>query len=149
MSTPIGIIFRDIQRAQRLADFGFKEDLVTAGLLAGAELSRACDWLELREEITVEYPEGEVVSVTQHDGSVLRLRKLAPDYDPHNRIAAMNYIQQHAAKGEVVTGLLYVDPEPEDLHRHLNTFEAPFNALDATELCPGSAVLEKINAALR
>ena len=44
MSTPIGIIFRDIQRAQRLADFGFKEDLVTAGLLAGAELSRACDW---------------------------------------------------------------------------------------------------------
>lgn len=55
MSTPIGVIFRDIQRAQRLADFGFKEDLVTAGLLAGAELSRACDWLELREEITVEY----------------------------------------------------------------------------------------------
>ena len=28
--------------------------------------------------------------VTQHDGSVLRLRKLADDYDAHDRIAAMN-----------------------------------------------------------
>jgi len=107
------------------------------------------DYWPKREEITVDYPEGEVVTVTQHDGSVLRLRKLAPDYDPHNRIGAMNYIQEHQAKGEVVTGLLYVENEPEDLHRHLNTFEAPFNVLGADKLCPGTATLEKINASLR
>jgi 2-oxoglutarate ferredoxin oxidoreductase subunit beta len=107
------------------------------------------DYWPKREEITVEYPEGEVVSVTQHDGSVLRLRKLAKNYDAHDRITAMNYIQQHQAKGEVVTGLLYVDPDPEDLHRHLNTADAPFNALAAGDLCPGSAALEKINASLR
>jgi 2-oxoglutarate ferredoxin oxidoreductase subunit beta len=107
------------------------------------------DYWPKREEITVDYPEGEVVSVTQHDGSVLRLRKLAPDYDPHNRIAAMNYIQQHQAKGEVVTGLLYVDPDPEDLHRHLNTTDVAFNSLGADKLCPGSNTLDKINASLR
>ena len=107
------------------------------------------DYWPKREEITVDYPEGEVVSVTQHDGSVLRLRKLAPDYDPHNRIAAMNYIQQHQAKGEVVTGLLYVDPDPEDLHRHLNTTDVAFNTLGADRLCPGSNTLDKINASLR
>ena len=35
----------------------------------------------------------------------------------------MNFLQQHAAKGEVVTGLLYVDREPEDLHQHFNTVD--------------------------
>src|SRR5690606_12772185 len=69
------------------------------------------DYWPKREEITVDYPEGEVVSVTQHDGSVLRLRKLAAEYDPHDRIAAMNFLQERQAKGEVVTGLLFVDPQ--------------------------------------
>jgi 2-oxoglutarate/2-oxoacid ferredoxin oxidoreductase subunit beta len=49
----------------------------------------------------------------------------------------------------VVTGLLYVDPEPEDLHRHFNTVDAPLNSLSEKELCPGSTMLEKINASLR
>ena len=49
--------------------------------------------------------------MTQHDGSVLRLRKLDPDYDATDRLKAMDYMQQHHARGEVVTGLLYVDPE--------------------------------------
>jgi 2-oxoglutarate ferredoxin oxidoreductase subunit beta len=51
--------------------------------------------------------------------------------------------------GQVVTGLLYVDREPEDLHRHFNTVEAPLNSLSDKELCPGSAALDKINASLR
>ena len=45
--------------------------------------------------------------------------------------------------------LLYVHPEPEDLHEHFNTVEAPLNALGEQELCPGSAALDKINASLR
>jgi len=80
-----------------------------------------------REPITVEYGEGSVEMVKQHDGSVLRLRKLSNDYDVHNRIAAMTYLQERHAAGEIVTGLLYVDPEPEDLHQHMNTVSTPFN----------------------
>ncbi len=87
--------------------------------------------------------------MTQHDGSVIRLRKLAADYDPTDRIKAMNYLQQRAAAGEVVTGLLYIDPEAEDLHEHLNTVETPLNQLDTRALCPGAVALERINAALR
>ena len=90
-----------------------------------------------------------MISVPQHDGSILRLRKTHPEYDPTDHIRAMNYIAEHAAKGEVVTGLLYVDSNPEDLHAHLNTVETPFNQLGEKELCPGAATLEKINAALR
>jgi 2-oxoglutarate ferredoxin oxidoreductase subunit beta len=107
------------------------------------------DFIEGREEITVDYQPGEVVSVQQHDGSYLRLHKLDNDYDPTDRIKVMNYLQQHAAKGEVVTGLLYVDPEARDLHEHLNTVEQPLNQLDVRELCPGSAALDRINASLR
>jgi len=55
MGTPLGIIFKDIQRAQRLSDFGFREDLGTAALLAAGELSKVCDWMDLREEISVVY----------------------------------------------------------------------------------------------
>ena len=74
-----------------------------------------------REEITVDYAAGTVEMVKQHDGSVLRLRKLANDYDVHDRIAAMTYLQQRHAAGEIVTGLLYVDPDPRTCIRHMNT----------------------------
>jgi 2-oxoglutarate/2-oxoacid ferredoxin oxidoreductase subunit beta len=61
----------------------------------------------------------------------------------------MNFLQRHAAVGQIVTGLLYVDREPEDLHRNFNTVAAPLNSLAEKDLCPGSAMLEKINASLR
>jgi 2-oxoglutarate ferredoxin oxidoreductase subunit beta len=87
--------------------------------------------------------------VEQHDGSKLALRKINDEYDPHDRLAAMNFLQQHAAKGQIVTGLLYVDKDPEDLHTHFNTVTTPLNALSEKELSPGSAALDKINASLR
>ena len=107
------------------------------------------DFIEGREEITTDYAPGSVVTVAQHDGSMLRLRKLAADYDPTNRIQAMNFLQERAAKGEVVTGLLYVQPDSQDLHEHLNTVETPLNQLSDRELCPGSVALDRINASLR
>ena len=107
------------------------------------------DFITGREEITADYAPGTVITVTQHDGSVLRLRKLHPEYDPTDRLKAMDYIQQRHAKGEVVTGLLYVDPESSDLHEHLNTVDTPLNRLTERELCPGNVALEKLNAALR
>ncbi|MBK8739277.1 MAG: 2-oxoacid:ferredoxin oxidoreductase subunit beta [Betaproteobacteria bacterium] len=107
------------------------------------------DFITKRDEITTDYAPGTVQEVVQHDGSILRLRKVDESYDANNRIAAMNYSQEHHAKGEVVTGLLYVDPEPQELHGYLHTVDAPFNRLSSRELCPGSARLAKINASLR
>jgi len=113
------------------------------------EAVNALDVMPPRAEITADYAPGTVETVTQHDGSILRLRKLATDYDAHDRIAALNYLQERHAAGEIVTGLLYVDPEPKDLHAHMNTADAPLNQLGDADLIPGSAALEKINAALR
>ena len=107
------------------------------------------DFIPKRSEITTDYAEGEVTTVRQHDGSTLLLRKLHASYDPTDRVAAMNYSQERQAVGEVVTGLLFVDETPEDLHAHLNTRPGAFNRMGETELCPGSAALEKLNAGLR
>jgi 2-oxoglutarate ferredoxin oxidoreductase subunit beta len=102
-----------------------------------------------RNPITVDYAPGTVQVVEQHDGTRLALRKIDADYDANDRLAAMTFLQKHAAKGQVVTGLLYVDPDSEDLHTHLDTVETPLNTLEAKDLCPGTAALEKINASLR
>src|SRR4051812_10649632 len=107
------------------------------------------DFWPTREAITVSYDEGGVIEVPQHDGSIIKLRKLQADYDPSDRINATSMIASAAAKGEVLTGLLYLNPAAEDLHAHLNTYDKPLNRLEAAELCPGSAMLEKINAGLR
>jgi 2-oxoglutarate ferredoxin oxidoreductase subunit beta len=107
------------------------------------------DFITGRATIKVDYAPGSVEVVEQHDGTTLALRKIDSEYDVHDRVAAMSFLQDHAAKGQIVTGLLYVAPESEDLHGHLNTVDAPLNTLGERELCPGSAALDKINASLR
>jgi 2-oxoglutarate ferredoxin oxidoreductase subunit beta len=106
------------------------------------------DFMPKHDAIVADYSPGEVIEITQHDGSRLRLRKLADGYDPGDRLAAITHITSHQARGEVVTGLLFVDPSADDLHDHLNTVVAPLNRLTEAELCPGAAVLEAINAEL-
>jgi 2-oxoglutarate/2-oxoacid ferredoxin oxidoreductase subunit beta len=107
------------------------------------------DFITGRDPIEIDYAPGTVQAVEQHDGSTLVLRKVSADYDVHDRVAAMNFLHQHAAQGQVVTGVLYLDGEAADLHQHLNTTEIPLNALSEKELCPGSAALDKINASMR
>ncbi|WP_340314500.1 2-oxoacid:ferredoxin oxidoreductase subunit beta [Rhizorhabdus argentea] len=102
-----------------------------------------------RAPVTASYEPGSLVEVAQHDGSVLVLRKVAADYDPTDRVGAMSYLHQREAVGEIVTGLLYVDPNAEDLHDALGTVKRPLNALSDRELTPPASALAKINAALR
>ena len=75
--------------------------------------------------------------------------KLAEHYDPSDRVGALAFLQERQARGEIVTGLLFVDPAAEDLHDTLGTVAAPLNSLNDEELTPGSAVLETLNAGWR
>src|SRR5262245_32768791 len=79
------------------------------------------DFMAPRAPIHVDYAPGALEIVEQHDGSKLALRKLHEDYDPHDKLGAMTYLQERAHVGEIVTGLLYVEREADDLHEHLNT----------------------------
>ncbi len=107
------------------------------------------DFIVQRQPITVDYAPGSVREVLLHDGGTVRLRKLHEGYDPTDKIGAMNYLQERAAAGEIVTGLLYVHPDSSDLHDAQETVQAPLNALVDADLVPGAAKLAAFNASLR
>jgi 2-oxoglutarate ferredoxin oxidoreductase subunit beta len=107
------------------------------------------DFMTPREPITTDYPPGSIRELVLHDGGVLRLRKLHADYDPSDRVGAMAYLEQRRAQGEVVTGLLYVQPDSSDMHAALETVEQPLNVLADADLVPGNAALDGVNASLR
>ena len=107
------------------------------------------DFMPQRSEITAKYASGDVIEVEQHDGTFLRLRKVDTSYDPSKRYEALSYMNDHHERGEIVTGLLYLDPLALDLHASLNTSHLPLNSMQEKELCPGSVVLSKINESLR
>ena len=107
------------------------------------------DFISGRAPIRIDYEPGTVQIVEQHDGSTIALRKLGADYDVHDRRAATNFLLERQEAGEVVTGLLFVEKDSDDLHANLGTVGTPLNKLGERELCPGSTTLEKFNASLR
>lgn len=113
------------------------------------EATATMDFVPEMTEITANYDEGSLKTVKMHDGSSIALHKLAQDWDPLDKISAMNAIQHAKQKQEILTGLLYMNPETVELHSLLNTSNKPLNTLTKKELCPGSAALADINAGLR
>ena len=113
------------------------------------EAVNALDVFPDRATISADYQPGEMVEIVQHDGSVLRFRKLDADYDPSDRINAMTHLAERKAAGEIATGLLFVDPHASDLHDSLDTIEQPLNQLGDQELSPGVATLDRLNVAFR
>ena len=81
--------------------------------------------------------------------SVIALRKLAPKWNPTDRYSAFLRLQKAKMNNEILTGLLYIDPESTELHDLMGTIEQPLNTLREAELCPGNAALEDINQSFR
>lgn len=107
------------------------------------------DYVPPGQEITLRYAEGSSTHLKLHDGSTLALHKLAPEWDPRDKAAAAQRIYQARAKQEILTGLLYIDPDTQDLHDLIGTVSTPLNQLQTADLCPGSEVLAEINRGLR
>ena len=107
------------------------------------------DFVPEMKEISVEYGKGTHKNVTMHDGSVIQLHKLSEDWNPLDRQSAMNAVINSKAKNEILTGLLYVNPDSHDLHHMIKTSDKPLNTLTKEQLCPGSEMLSEINADLR
>ncbi len=114
-----------------------------------SETVTVSDFFMPQEEITADYAPGTTEDVRMPDGSTLKLAKLDNDFDVHDRIGALNYMQRRQAEGEVVTGLLYVDPDASDCHAILDTVQRPLNELDVEELCPGADALTQVNESFR
>jgi 2-oxoglutarate/2-oxoacid ferredoxin oxidoreductase subunit beta len=113
------------------------------------EAVNALDFISERAPITTDYAPGEMQMVKLHDGSTIRLRKIGSGYDVHNRVAAINYLMERDHAGEIVTGLIYIEEDPGDMHDRLHTVDKPLNQLTDADIVPGAAALAKINASLR
>ena len=114
-----------------------------------AEATGTMDFVPMREEITTSYQAGSMHEVTLHDGSVLHLHKMSDTLDPFDRGSAIQAIEHSRQSGEILTGLLYMNKDSSELHEVLETSQRPLNSLDEGDLCPGSKMLENINASLR
>ncbi|HZQ21262.1 MAG TPA: 2-oxoacid:ferredoxin oxidoreductase subunit beta [Terriglobales bacterium] len=93
------------------------------------------------EEINVDYDPGTTVDVTMHDGSHLRLRKLEEDYDPTDKIAAVKRLMEAKEKGDVLTGVFYVNTQAPNFVEMLNLTEHPLATLPQTAVRPSREVL--------
>ncbi|OQX65431.1 MAG: 2-oxoglutarate ferredoxin oxidoreductase subunit beta [Anaerolinea sp. 4484_236] len=106
-------------------------------------------FIPARDEITVEdFEEGATQDVTMHDGSIVRLKKLEKDYDPTDRMAAVQILEEANANNWLLTGLIYIDPDRPSLVDILNMVETPLNRLTEKELRPGPETMQAINDAM-
>lgn len=109
----------------------------------------SADFIPHKSEITAKSEQGVTQDIYMHDGSIMRLKATDDSYDVCSRGSALSAIQEHTDKGEVLTGLLYLEPGSTHLHQNLNTVDKPMNELGYKELCPGSEVLEELNESFR
>ncbi|HEY3885613.1 MAG TPA: 2-oxoacid:ferredoxin oxidoreductase subunit beta [Vicinamibacterales bacterium] len=96
------------------------------------------------EDISVDYDPGTTTAVTMHDGSHLYLKKVAEDYNPTEKLAAIRLLHETAQRGEFATGILYVEPDKDDFIAQLNLSDEPLAFLPLDKVRPGRAVLDEV-----
>jgi 2-oxoglutarate/2-oxoacid ferredoxin oxidoreductase subunit beta len=100
------------------------------------------------DEINVDYDPGTTTHVTLHDGSRILLKKLDRDYDPTNKVEALRVLTESHDRGEVVTGLFYVNTEQPNFIDLLNVVDEPLATLPLSRVRPPQSVLDEVMASL-
>lgn len=113
------------------------------------EATGTVDFVPLREEIKTTYKAGSSHEVTLHDGSVLHMQKTDDELNIRSRRSALKRSADYRHEGKILTGLLYMDPNSQELHKSIGTCNKPLRELTETDLCPGSKVLDNINQSLK
>ena len=107
------------------------------------------DFVPVFENISVEYDPGTAFEVTMHDGSHLRLRKLEEEYDPTDKIQAVTRLMEAHAKGEVLTGVFYINANAPTFLDMLNVTDQPLATLPESATRPSREALEQCMEELR
>jgi 2-oxoglutarate/2-oxoacid ferredoxin oxidoreductase subunit beta len=101
------------------------------------------------EDMHVDYDPGTTLEVEMHDGSRLRLRKIEEDYDPTDRVRAVTRLNEAKKDGEMLTGVLFVDPDAPTFLDMLRLTDRPLATLPESVVRPGREVLEQVMEELR
>jgi len=107
------------------------------------------DFVPVFENISVEYDPGTAFEVTMHDGSHLRLRKLEEEYNPTDKIQAVTRLMEAHAKGEVLTGVFYINAKAPTFIDMLNVTDQPLATLPQSVTRPSREALEQCMEELR
>lgn len=113
------------------------------------EITNTFDFIPLRPEIVTEYPHGTSIPVTLHDGSIINLYKREDREVITSRREAINALEEAKSAEQILTGILYLNPDSADFHDINKTTATPLNQLGEAELCPGNEVLQAFNDGLR
>jgi len=96
------------------------------------------------EQIEVEYEPGEVKEVVMHDGSKVYLKKLEEDYDATSPVDALTRLHQANEAGQMLTGLVFLQPEKKSFLDLLNMTETPLALMPNEAVRPSREALEQI-----
>jgi 2-oxoglutarate ferredoxin oxidoreductase subunit beta len=101
-------------------------------------------WVPKRDEISIDYDAGQAIDVEMHDGSILVLKKLEQDYNPKNRMEALQMLEETCCGGELVTGLIYFNDDQQPLTEIENLIETPLTQLEENQLRPSETSLKEL-----
>src|SRR5215469_14749305 len=101
------------------------------------------------ENIEVDYDPGTTATVRMHDGSELRLRKLDRDYDATDKAGALRLMTEAHDKGEILTGVFYVNTKAPSFMDVLQVIEEPLATLGQNVVRPPKKALDQIMEELR
>ncbi|MFT5174374.1 MAG: 2-oxoglutarate ferredoxin oxidoreductase subunit beta [Gammaproteobacteria bacterium] len=107
------------------------------------------DFVPHAEAITAESKAGQITPVTLHDGSRVLLHRAATDFDPTDRGNAFSHLVGCQSRGEIPTGLLYLDEGRPDMHQLAQTVDEPLFDQAFSTLCPGGDALDKLQSRWR
>jgi len=97
------------------------------------------------EEIEIDDYDDEI-EVKMHDGSYLVLKKLDEDYDPTDKINAIQTLEEAHKAQKMLTGLFYVDESQPDTMELLNMVDEPLSSLPEERMRPTREALAAVMA---
>ena len=112
------------------------------------ELLHQIGFVPAYEQIEVDYEAGTVKEVTMHDGSRIVLKKLEEDYDPADAVNALQRLHRANTAGQMLTGLVYLQPQKKSFIDSLNVVDEPLFGLPLERTRPPKEALDAIMQSL-
>jgi len=106
-------------------------------------------FVELQKPIETKQGQGDATRVRLFDGSTVVLRSTADGYNPTDRNGVYHYLSECRDRGEVATGLLYLEENDSDMHSQNRTAGGDMVNVPFDVLCPGQDKLDALMSEFR
>jgi 2-oxoglutarate ferredoxin oxidoreductase subunit beta len=113
------------------------------------ELLHEVGFVPFYDPITVDYEQGKTMVVELPDKSKITLKKLNRDYDPHNKMQAVELLDKAKQEKLFLTGLIYHNANVQPLVEQEELCDTPLVHLPESKLRPPPQVLEELMNALK